>query len=80
MRKFFAIIAAAIIMVPLGVRAADFPVKTPVAAVYDWAGFYLGGVVGYDWGAQESSDRLNLVGDVPADVEISGAALLALSR
>jgi len=66
-------------MVPLGVRAADFPVKTPVAAVYDWAGFYLGGVVGYDWGAQESSDRLNLVTSsisppfsVPADGWLGG--------
>ncbi|QWG22032.1 porin family protein [Bradyrhizobium sediminis] len=30
--------------------AADMPVKAPMAAVWSWTGFYIGGNVGYGWG------------------------------
>jgi outer membrane immunogenic protein len=40
--------------------AADMPVKavrTPIAApVYNWTGFYVGGVVGYGWGKGQHCD------------------------
>jgi outer membrane immunogenic protein len=38
---------------PVSAIAADLPVKArpmPVAVVYNWTGFYVGGNVGYSWG------------------------------
>jgi len=46
-----------LLLSPLAASAADLPMKaapvTPVAAVYDWTGFYLGINGGYGWGQQD---------------------------
>jgi|SRR6185437_1296724 len=42
--------------------AADMPVKArpmPVAAVYNWTGFYVGGNVGYSWGNSDTDTFFN---------------------
>ena len=55
MKKFLTAVAL-IVFVPASAMAADMaarmPVKAPppVAAVYNWTGFYIGGHVGYGWG------------------------------
>lgn len=46
-------------------RAADMPVKAPahtapLAAAYNWTGFYAGGNVGYGWGHAKSDVTLTL--------------------
>ena len=50
--------AATLLLSPLAANAADMSVPakapmTPVAAVYDWTGFYLGINGGYGWGQQD---------------------------
>jgi opacity protein-like surface antigen len=52
---------AALATFPGAAAAADMALKAPPAPVYDWSGFYLGGVAGYGWGPQDISNRLNLV-------------------
>ena len=50
-KLLFAAIASAIFAPPT--FAADLPVKAPpapVAALYNWSGFYIGGDAGYFWG------------------------------
>jgi outer membrane immunogenic protein len=50
--------------------AADLPARVytkapPVAAVYDWTGFYVGGNVGYSWGrSRDDSTVTNTAGTV----------------
>jgi outer membrane immunogenic protein len=48
-------------LAPFGIaRAADMPVKVPVAFGYDgWTGFYVGANIGYGWG--KASDNSNFV-------------------
>jgi outer membrane immunogenic protein len=53
--------ALATVMVAGAAQAADLPTKAPVykapvAAQFSWAGFYIGGNVGYGWGKKEWSD------------------------
>jgi len=63
MKKLF-VVAAAIAALGLvgSANAADMPVKGPVykapivAPVYNWTGFYIGGVVGYGWGKGQHCD------------------------
>jgi outer membrane immunogenic protein len=47
-------VSALLIATPLsGVSAADMPLKAPpppLAPVYDWSGFYVGGGLSYSWG------------------------------
>ena len=53
-----AAVAAIATLATKGARAADLPTRMytkapaaqPIAAAYDWSGFYLGGHVGYEWG------------------------------
>ena len=56
--------SAAVLLSPVAAGAADLAVKappvTPVAAVYNWTGFYIGLNGGYGWGSQ---DALNLLTD-----------------
>jgi len=50
MRHSWSLLLAASIGVAAPAYAADMPVKAaPLAPVYDWSGFYLGGHVGYAW-------------------------------
>jgi len=53
-----AAVAALAALASKAARAADLPTRMytkaplaqPIAATYDWSGFYLGGHVGYEWG------------------------------
>lgn len=65
MKRIMTLLAsAAVLLSPVVARAADLAVKapppTPVAAVYNWTGFYIGVNGGYGWGTQ---DALNLLTD-----------------
>ncbi|KYG97656.1 outer membrane protein [Bradyrhizobium sp. DOA1] len=54
--KRFVIAAAALVLGTAGASAADMAARpytkapAPVAAVYNWTGFYIGAQVGYAWG------------------------------
>lgn len=53
MRLALGTLAALALSAPASAIAADLPVKArpmPVAVVYNWTGFYVGGNVGYSWG------------------------------
>lgn len=55
------LVSSVLVLSPLAANAADLAVKappTPVAAVYNWTGFYVGVNGGYGWGQQ---DPLNLI-------------------
>jgi outer membrane immunogenic protein len=47
-------------------QAADMPLKAPppVAAVYNWTGFYIGGNVGYSWGDARTDGALTATQNV----------------
>ncbi|WP_426406722.1 outer membrane protein [Bradyrhizobium ganzhouense] len=59
-------LAAGLIIIGLtGAQAADLAARPyvkapPMAAIYDWTGFYVGGNVGYGWG-ENTDPRLSLV-------------------
>ena len=64
----------------ISAHAADLPVKAPiykapVAAIYDWTGFYVGAQIGYGWG--QSSGTQNAGGTffpvVPYSLDPAGA-------
>jgi outer membrane immunogenic protein len=53
MKQFLVAAAAVASMFGSAAMAADLPVKAapmPMAAVYNWTGFYIGGNIGYSWG------------------------------
>ncbi len=52
MKKIFLATAAALTASVIGASASDLPpgyIKAPLATVYDWTGFYVGGSVGGGW-------------------------------
>jgi outer membrane immunogenic protein len=49
MRKTVIVVAAVTMLVSTSVFAADMAVKAPPAAVWDWAGFYIGAGGSYNW-------------------------------
>lgn len=58
MKRISSLLAGAVLLSsPIAASAADLAVKappvTPMAAVYDWTGFYLGINGGYGWGSQD---------------------------
>jgi outer membrane immunogenic protein len=59
-------------------NAADMPTKMPVKAapmaLYNWTGFYIGGHVGYGWGA---SDDTTIAWSDPGNVAGTAAAVAA---
>jgi len=64
MKRLSIAVALAIVGVT-GAEAADLAARPyvkapPMAAVYDWTGFYVGGNVGYGWG-ENTDPRLSLV-------------------
>jgi outer membrane immunogenic protein len=64
MKRLSVAVALAIVGVT-GAEAADLAARPyvkapPIAAVYDWTGFYVGGNVGYGWG-ENTDPRLSLV-------------------
>jgi outer membrane immunogenic protein len=56
MRKYALVSAALLALAAVPALSADLPVKAPppVAVVYSWTGFYVGGNVGYSWGESET--------------------------
>ena len=66
MKKIALSVAAASILFAGTASAADLAARPytkappPVAAVYDWTGFYIGGNVGYGWG-ENTDPRLSFV-------------------
>ena len=64
MKRIFIGIAAVASLLTTGALAADLAPRTytkappPIAAVYDWTGFYIGGNVGYSWGRSSDTSTL----------------------
>jgi outer membrane immunogenic protein len=61
MKRIFCCVAAATLLAPVAAHSADLAVKappTPVAAVYNWTGLYVGVNGGWGWGRQ---DPINLI-------------------
>jgi outer membrane immunogenic protein len=65
--SWLAVAGAAAVVLAVGPAAAadlapppvyKMPVKAPVAPVYDWTGFYVGGNVGYGWGRSSDTSTL----------------------
>lgn len=57
-RYLLATAAAVMVLATQHAVAADLPVKAPVQApimapIYNWTGFYIGGVAGYGWGSDD---------------------------
>ncbi|MGY3499983.1 outer membrane protein [Bradyrhizobium sp. USDA 4471] len=74
-----ALAAAALTMLTGAASAADLAARPntktpPVAAVYDWTGFYIGGNVGYGWG-EDTDPSLSFVN--PGNAGNIGAFLTA---
>lgn len=67
MRKL-AIAAAALVLGTAGASAADLAARpytkapAPVAAVYNWTGFYIGAQVGYAWGDNSTREFTDATG------------------
>ncbi|MGY3238676.1 outer membrane immunogenic protein [Bradyrhizobium sp. USDA 4448] len=78
--KKIALAAAALTMLTGAASAADLAARPyttappPVAAVYDWTGFYIGGNVGYGWG-EDTDPSLSFVN--PGNAGNIGAFLTA---
>jgi outer membrane immunogenic protein len=52
MKKLLVAVIAAAAFCGVPALAADMPVKAPpIAPVFNWSGFYVGGTVGYAWGS-----------------------------
>jgi outer membrane immunogenic protein len=74
-------LASALCILPFAASAADLPVKAPiykapVAAIYNWTGFYVGGNVGYGWGQGDVTYSDPTFGLLPASISgsnINGA-------
>jgi outer membrane immunogenic protein len=81
--KRFAAAAAASAMFGIGAAsAADLPLKAPppVAPVFSWTGFYVGGDVGGAWARTDASTIQFAPGATPADLQLfrlSGSSVLA---
>lgn len=60
MKKFLFVSIATAAFFSTSAFAADLPVKgpvyAPVAQMFDWSGFYVGGQVGYEWGHVRSDN------------------------
>lgn len=67
MNRIFTGIAAIASLLTTSAFAADLAPRTytkapaPIAAVYNWTGFYIGGNVGYSWGRSGNSETLSSV-------------------
>ncbi|MGX9145969.1 outer membrane protein [Mesorhizobium sp. 128a] len=68
-----AVAFAAIALTPA--LAADALVEAPVAAVHDWTGVYLGGVVGYGWGTTHALDDGSPSDGIKYDGVLGGIAI-----
>jgi outer membrane immunogenic protein len=71
LKRIFIAVAAVASLFTTGAIAADLAPRmyakapAPVAAVYDWTGFYIGGNVGYSWGrSNDNSTFANGAGTV----------------
>jgi outer membrane immunogenic protein len=77
--KKFAIAAAALVVGTVSASAADLAARpytkapAPIAAVYNWTGFYIGADVGYGWG-RSTGTLTNAAGlfPVPYSLDPSG--------
>ena len=83
MKKIALSVAAASVLFVGAASAADLAARPyakappPLAAVYDWTGFYIGGNVGYGWG-ENTDPRLSFVN--PGDAGGIGSFLLVGSN
>jgi outer membrane immunogenic protein len=73
MKKASLIISAAFALVATAASAADLPVKArpaplPMAATYNWTGFYIGAHVGYGWG-RTTTDTFDGAGTLTSATE-----------
>ncbi len=62
MTRFLVAAAAIASLLSSAAMAADLPMKAapmPVAAVYGWTGFYIGGNVGYSWGRSSNTETIS---------------------
>jgi opacity protein-like surface antigen len=52
MKKLLVAVVATAAFCGAPALAADMPVKAPpIAPIFNWSGFYVGGTVGYAWGS-----------------------------
>jgi outer membrane immunogenic protein len=78
MRRFIGVLIGATALSVASVHtasAADLPTKAPAyapAPSYNWAGFYVGGNVGYSWGQQDTASVVLPGGTASTSASING--------
>ncbi|MEH2498087.1 outer membrane immunogenic protein [Bradyrhizobium sp. AZCC 1678] len=79
--KKFAIAAAALVVGTVSASAADLAARpytkapAPIAAVYNWTGFYIGADVGYGWG-RSTGTLTNAAGFFPVPYSLDPSGLI----